>query len=66
MPFHARRTDCHESMLDYLIALFDDANEFTLDAAKASHAMLLSRMEQGEVNDYLQVEKIAALEIECL
>ena len=36
------------SMLDYLIALFDDANDFSWDAAKASHAVLLCRMEQGE------------------
>ena len=27
------------SMLDYLIALFDDANDFSWDAAKASHAV---------------------------
>ena len=32
------------SMLDYLIALFDDANDFSWDAAKASHAVLLCRM----------------------
>ena len=33
--------DIHNSMLDYLIALFDDANDFSWDAAKASHAVLL-------------------------
>ena len=46
------------SMLDYLIALFDDANDFSWDAAKASHAILLCRMEQGEIKNYAQVEKI--------
>ena len=46
------------SMLDYLIALFDDANDFSWDAAKASHAVLLCRMEQGEIKNYAQVEKI--------
>ena len=37
-----------ENMLDYFIALFDDANDFSCDAAKASHAVLLCRMEQGK------------------
>ena len=46
------------SMLDYLIALFDNANDFSWDAAKASHAVLLCRMEQGEIKNYAQVEKI--------
>ena len=46
-----------ENMLDYMISLFDDANNFSWDAAKASHAVLLCRMEQGEVKDYSQTEK---------
>ena len=45
-------------MLDYIISLFDDANDFSWDAAKASHAVLLCRMEQGEISDFTQVEKI--------
>ena len=45
-------------MLDYVISLFDDANDFSWDAAKASHTVLLCRMEQGEVKDYSQIEKI--------
>ena len=28
-------------MLDYLISLLDDANNFSWDAAKASHAVLI-------------------------
>ena len=47
-----------EHMLDYLVALFDDANDFSWDAAKASHAVLLCRMEQGEIKSYSEVEKI--------
>ena len=35
-------------MLDYFIALLDDSNDFSWQAAKASHAVLLCRMEQGE------------------
>ena len=50
--------DIQNSMLDYKIALFDDANDFSWDAAKASQAVLLCRMEQGEIKDYAQVEKI--------
>ena len=34
-------------MLDYLIALLDDSNNFSWASAKASHAVLLCRMEQG-------------------
>ena len=36
----------------------DDANDFSWDAAKASHAVLLCRMEQGEVKNYTQTDKI--------
>ena len=46
------------SMLDYLISLLDDANDFSWDAAKASHAVLICWMEQGEVKDYTQTDKI--------
>ena len=45
-------------MLDYLVSLFDDANDFSWDAAKASHAVLLCRMEQDEITSYNEVEKI--------
>ena len=45
-------------MLDYLISLLDDANNFSWDAAKASHAVLLCRMEQGEVVSYEEIDKI--------
>ena len=47
-----------EHMLDYLIQLLEDANDFSWDAAKASNAVLLCRMEQGDVKNYMQVEKI--------
>ena len=46
-----------EYMLDYLIQLLEDANDFSWDAAKASHAVLLCRMEQGDVKNYTQVDK---------
>ena len=39
-------------MLDYMIALMDDANDFSWGSAKASHAVLLCRMEQGEVKNF--------------
>ena len=41
-----------QHMLDYLIALMDDANNFSWTSAKASHAVLWYRMEQGEVKDF--------------
>ena len=45
-------------MLDYLIALSDDSNDFSWQAAKASHAVLLCRMEQGEVTSWSETDKI--------
>ena len=52
-----RNSEIKDSMLDYLVALFDDANDFSWDAAKASHAVLLCRMEQGKIGNYNEVEK---------
>ena len=45
-------------MLDYLIALLDDSNDFLWQVAKASHAVLLCCMEKGEVNSWSDTEKI--------
>ena len=45
-------------MLDYLIALLDDSNDFSWQAATASHAVLLCRMEQGEVTSWSETDKI--------
>ena len=47
--------DC---MLDYVINLLDDAQDFSWSSAKASHAVLLCRMEQGEIGGWSEVEKI--------
>ena len=47
-----------EFMLDYLINLLEDANDFSWSIFKASHAVLLCRMEQGEVKSLSEVEKI--------
>ena len=47
-----------DHMLNYQIDLMDDANDFSWGAAKASHAVLLCRMKQGEVTGYDQVGRI--------
>ena len=39
-------------MLEYLISIMDDANDFSWTSAKASHTVLLCHMEQGEAKDY--------------
>ena len=52
---NSKSKDC---MLDYLIALLEDAQDFSWDVAKASHAVLLCRMEQGEIKSFQQVDKI--------
>ena len=46
------------SMLDYIIALFEDVQDFSWDSARASHAILLCRMEQGEVKNYTETDKL--------
>ena len=53
-----KNSKMREYMLDYLVSLMDDATDFSWGAAKASHAVLLCRMEQGEIQDYSQIEKI--------
>ena len=51
-------TNTKDCMMDYMIALLEDAQDFSWEAAKASHAVLLCRMEQGEIQGYHQTEKI--------
>ena len=48
--------NCKEAMLNYLISLLDD--DFSWSAAKACHAVLLCRTEQGEIKDFTQTEAI--------
>ena len=38
-----------ENMLDYVINLLDDAQDFSWFSVKASHVVLLCRMEQGNL-----------------
>ena len=47
-----------DSMLDYLISLFEDVQDFSLDTARTSHAVLLCRMEHGEIKNYTDTDKI--------
>ena len=47
-----------DAMLDYLISLLDDSNDFYWSSAKACHAVLFCRMEQGEIKDYTQTDLI--------
>ena len=45
-------------MLDYVIDLLDDATDFSWASAKASHAVLLCRMEQGQIRGWSETEKV--------
>ena len=47
-----------EHMLDYVINLLDDATDFSWASAKASHGVILCRIEQGEIAGWDQTEKI--------
>ena len=51
-------TQNKDAMLDYLISLLDDSNDFSWSSAKACHAVLLCRMEQGEIKNYTQTDLI--------
>ena len=47
-----------EHMLDYVFNLLRDVNDFSWASAKASHAVLQCRTEQGGVVGLSDVEKI--------
>ena len=51
-------TKIREHMLDYIIHLLEDAQDFSWSAAKASHAVLLCHMEQGEISGWADCDKI--------
>ena len=44
-----KNLDVKNAMLEYLSAIMEDANDFSWQSAKASHAVLLCRMEEGKV-----------------
>ena len=50
--------NCKEAMLNYLISLLDDANDFLWSAAKACHRVLLCHMGKGKIKDFTQTEAI--------
>ena len=51
-------SEIRQHMLDYMISLMDDANYLSWILANASHAVLLCRMEQGEVKSYADISAI--------
>ena len=53
-----KNSENQRGMLDYLIFLLDDAKDFSWEGAKASHALLICRMEQGKIKGYTQTNKI--------
>ena len=44
-----KNIEIKNTMLEYLSEIMEDANDFSSQAAKASHAVLLCRMEEGKV-----------------
>ena len=53
---HCQQTNHHK--LDYLIALLDDSNDFSWQAAKASYAVFLCRMEEDDLTSWSDMDKI--------
>ena len=49
------------SMLDYLSEIMEDANDFSWQSTKASHAVLICRMEEGKVDwsDTVKIDRIS-------
>ena len=47
-----------DHMSDDLISLLDDSNDFSWQAAKASHDVLICQMRQGEATSWSQTDKI--------
>ena len=47
-----KNSDSKDFTLGYLVSLLDDAQYFSREVAKASHAVLLCRMEQGKIENY--------------
>ena len=58
--------EIRQHMLDYMISLMDDANDFSWISAKASHAVLLCRMEQGKVRSYADISAIDRIRCYCI
>ena len=59
-----REDTCVENrnaMLDYLIFLLDNSNDFSWTSAKACHAVLLCQIEQSEIQNYTQVDRIGRI-----
>ena len=54
--------ETRQNKSDYMIVLMDDANDFSGMRQTASHAILLCRMEQGEIKHYGEVDKIDRVE----
>ena len=52
--------DTKNAMLDYLSEIMEDANDFSWQSAKASHAVLLCRMEEGKV-EWSETTKLIGL-----
>ena len=44
-----KKINIRENMLDYMISLFDDANDFSWDAAKASHTNMITQRQKTKV-----------------
>ena len=44
-----KNVEIKNAMLEYLSEVMEDGNEFSWQAAKASHSVLLCRMEEGKV-----------------
>ena len=53
-----REETLRDHMLNFLIDLIYDTNDFSRSEAKATHAVLLCHMEQGEVTGSDRVDHI--------
>ena len=55
------------AMLDYRSEIMEDANDFSWQSAKASHSVLLCRMEEGKIewSDTIKIDRIRRVKMVC-
>ena len=60
--------DTKNAMLDYLSEIMEDTNDFSWQSAKASHAVLLCRMEEGKVewSETTKIDRIRRAHVQRL
>ena len=62
----AKKVRTKNAMLDYLREIMEDANDFSWQSAKAVHAVLLCRMEEGKVewSETIKIDRMRLADVQ--